>query len=1766
MSEMFKVTLDGGPAKEIPDILLDDTIDTLKRKIIRAYNKSIGYDAIYLYTLEEKAILPELLYKELSQNGKMPITFERLYNFLLNIHDDLAQELKFQSEYTIGDLYNLKLDKKRLVYTAIGLQFRGHKSIRYPFLVNPLLMENKTNEDVFLQENATSMTSTQNSSLVMDIDNIHNSTIHVLTVEHVLNHMKSNDLDTNIAIYFPFLEKEGIDTLTKVIADKEKILEKNDILLSKRVTETYEAVGLFHDIYKKTQYPVIQSGITEYDIMIHQSIDIILPLEQVFKLLNSTKGIPFIKFNPGFRRENLLRLYSEEQTVDGTKIPYLSKALIIKLIKILGKSNSVTLYLDQSIVCSVYENGTIRINGESETPLSVEDIGEKIRLLVNPILDDIKKYVRESGFEYDIFKTFSERNVEVISMTYTSSMSVNRKKISIKPYMNCVSSIFNVSQDTISKKGSIEMRYKRVANYNEMSAIDAFIREVINIGTQREFIIEKIKDNFGLTHEEAEDKFIAFINEVDVEQTIFQNRKLRIKDNPGFTVTIDTEKFTPNIIITVKNINNIKYVKLIELYTNSLVTIIEGDQEIEIKKICKKTVVVEDIIAPEIVAAGEKPFSENRTPEITAGNELIFDDVEGDDDMLDMLMGSDDEDEDEDEDEDFMLGGSMKGGAGPSTSDITGMSLSNPNFFSKRMEDRDPSLFLKKKEGKFNAYSRMCPSNIRRQPVILTKEEKENIDKNHPDSYTNSIKYGSDPENPYYYICPRYWCIPENTSLSDEEVKAGVCGGEDAIIPFSAKKVPEGKTIYEFGVDKSNTSAHAYKEFYDDDGKYITHYPGFISGSKHPDGKCMPCCFKSWEATEQIRRRQQCSQETSVKKIKLPKKRTQADSQRDYIKGEEKFPLEKERWGYLPIELQLFFGEDSNKYQVSALDTSLKDDAITILRQGVEPHKTQSFIACIADIYSDYSNPEIKMRIDKKLKKLRKELRQLKQTKKETDPAIVKLTRSIYKIKNKPSILDMKNHIINMVTLDNYSNYQNGNLVTEFHDTNGERDISIDKYQDTELYKQLDTTDIDAVVYLEYIINSYENFIDYLKDDTVIIDYQYLWDIICTPNDKLFPNGINLVIFEIPNDDITGNVEIICPTNHYSKSNFTDKKLTLMLVKKDNFFEPIYLYNNIDKKVNRFLFREQNLKGNPNIKVALTKVREYMNSRCKPLNSLPNVYFFETNKPLSVLIEQLKKHTESVVSVVVHYNSKAIGFNLKLKTGEEGFIPCYPSNFNGSSDIPLIFMDDESYMKSYDETKDFLQKIHKLTKLPVNPVCKVTEHGMTVGLLTKTNQVVPIKTPEITVSDDLDNCQTSYSVEADKEMVISHKKDTNRIEFIHALNEETKNYTAFRNQARIELNIYKNQKIKQTILDLIESEDRDSLESYNLTLEQIIIEFKKILDKMIRFEDEVDHNNLIFSKLNLLTGENNEIMYYNRIADEALRYQQIKLFLFEKNKYLSFNETVYRLTENEILILESMITQDYFDGHKAFRRNMYVHNNNYDTSLPLLTKKYSDKLTIPKCNVTTKSVTGGIVKNLFSDSYFIKEYGDFKTTLRSVNCGFDMLKTILSTEGIQMDNIAIKELLVKSYSEIDVEDHPKILAIMATEGKEQWVQNILGNKITLETFIMSDNYYLTMIDLWIISDRLKIPVIFIGNAVKKINKKLAFAIEPKKTAYYFIRLFSPKQNTIPRYQLVETAETILKIPYSATSLPNVYIEIERLIKLKRGKDVTIDHYITTFIA
>ena len=209
---------------------------------------------------------------------------------------------------------------------------------------------------------------------------------------------------------------------------------------------------------------------------------------------------------------------------------------------------------------------------------------------------------------------------------------------------------------------------------------------------------------------------------------------------------------------------------------------------------------------------------------------------------------------------------------------------------------------------------------------------KEKIDREHPGSYEHAIKYGSSPDKKYWYICPRYWDLKRNVSLTEEEVKSEKYG---KVIPEiwngkPTKVVPPGTNIFEF-----KGKEHEGKE-----GKYIEHNPGFLKSDAHPDGLCVPCCFKNWDKDSQIKRREQCLKEEKGSEKKISKEKVQGQLD-EYIKGPDKFPLEKGRFGYLPFIIQTFIGTDNKLCQISAINTNLKKDYPCYLRMGVENNKNK---------------------------------------------------------------------------------------------------------------------------------------------------------------------------------------------------------------------------------------------------------------------------------------------------------------------------------------------------------------------------------------------------------------------------------------------------------------------------------------------------------------------------------------------------------------------------------------------------------------------------------------------------------------------------------------------------------------------------------------------------------------------------------------------------------------------------------------------------------
>jgi hypothetical protein len=1518
--------------------------------------------------MKEEELSAYNIYKTLTQNKRIKLNRIRLDNFLLNIiRDQQGNPVEFnvpdKEIYTYDDILELNVDGKIFMMNKVLGQKFFIVENEYPFICNPFQV---VEYDAMIERNVRKTMTTLNSHLLLNTGKIVANNIYLCTTADVLEY---KDEPLTIQLYYPFLYDKKINSLELLEEKRMGLIEKGE----KMYTETqFKGVDLFYNVYKlrTSELDYKKRGIKSIKFVIHPEFKVKIPIDIIFKIMHATQTSSFIKYNPGARQDKLLRMYADKVSQDGRKIPYLPKATIFKLIKLVGRNKSVSIYINEiNGTCEFEENGDITFYAEFEQVIEEIAIDTLLREKLNPVLESIKSYFEQNGYNMTLFESLQDKHVEVKQLQYQSIIRINHE-FDIKKLKGCVSNIFVVESEDIAK--GVNMRFKRVANFNKMSSMEAFVIEKQKDGLRDVDIIDALMENYkDLTQKDAIELLAKMASELQIERGA-KKSVAEIKINPGFKVLITFNQMSSDLTIQIENINDVAYLETIPIYLDTLVRLTQDETSthVPIKDIqdsCsnKEKEVVESVYN-DIIPIHEMSYVDQADIDeanVLADEDIIFDVEEEEEKVgnaLNLFFNDEDEDEEEDEDED-VENGSNKGDEeekyGGSSSrenidldiddneipsnpisqtepprqeppsmikNVDGMKLNNPYHFQSKIEERDPTLILTEKQGKYNSYSRTCPQNIRRQPVILTESELKKIKRDHP-GYLNEdsdiIKYGSQPDKQFYYICPRYWDLRRDSIITPEEIERQ--GLRDKIIPMDAKSVPKGKYIYEFNDPKDYKDNHKQ-------------YPGFLTG-RHPDGFCLPCCFAKWNVPSLIERKQKCAG-------KEPTKPSQPETD-EYIKGPGKFPLSINRWGYLPPTIQVLLREKN---------TTCKVGSTCLLRHGVENSKNQSFIACISD--------------------------------------------ALYFTKqDSVSIREMKETIISTLTIDNFITYQNGNLITDFYDpdTNRPDNIEDPKYLNTTLYAKLTENEIEFFI---KVCNAFENFIDYLNNEDVTIDYTYLWDIICTPNPLLFKEGLNLVILEIPNNDITDNVNLVCPTNHYNSIVYDSQKPTLILFHQDAYFEPIYTYKTEKDPKNKEdvlyvgkLFREQDPRLSEQIKYLFDYViKPYYKNMCAPFASMPKIYKAKHPILLQDMVNILNENNYTIRSQVVNYQGKVIGViaETSLPTTASGFIPCYPSSLISS--IDYMFMLETSIWKPYSETIAFLKNVYKNTfgKIPCNPVFKIIEDEIVVGILTETNQFVQLSVPtpisdmpvdnlrEIRDNNYVVNKNATPLVSSDSIITMSNKVDMDREDYVKKIKLESSLYQLFRTTIRMMLNDYNNLQIREEIENIIKSTFTIYNEKLKITTELL----RRLVEDDVIFVKDYDYKlinelttcavnksadkcnanaplcaftingkcQLIIPKENLLTRSDNEKIYFLKMADELIRYSRIKSFMFEKQTYLSFGKVDYNLKEDEFIILQSLVTQEYFEGLIPTKQNKFIKYNSYDEAKPLITQTYVGQVNLPK--------------------------------------------------------------------------------------------------------------------------------------------------------------------------------------------------------------------------
>ena len=171
---------------------------------------------------------------------------------------------------------------------------------------------------------------------------------------------------------------------------------------------------------------------------------------------------------------------------------------------------------------------------------------------------------------------------------------------------------------------------------------------------------------------------------------------------------------------------------------------------------------------------------------------------------------------------------------------------------------------------------------------------------------------------------------------------------------------------------------------------------------------------------------------------------------------------------------------------------------------------------------------------------------------------------------------------------------------------------------------------------------------------------------------------------------------------------------------------------------------------------------------------------------------------------------------------------------------------------------------------------------------------------------------------------------------------------------------------------------------------------------------------------------------------------------------------------------------------------------------------------VPNCKLVKYTVREKLLQNYF-DEILYEIFSDNTSRI----CSFNTLLLLLKHNNIIMSVVETKNLLVKLYEQCTYNKN-NLEKYIYKQKKEKFLTN---KKVDLTAYILSQNYYISMIDLYFILKHFKIPHIYISTTAISFVKKYNFFIgyyNNNNDNYYMIKIPSSfnRSNNIINYKLL----------------------------------------------
>jgi hypothetical protein len=1285
----------------------DDNINTMRRKVSSCIFNGKPENDLYFW-MEREVKNTMLFQQNISTHllkGRKYVSKKNLVNFFetyLRMPISSSEASLIPDKVTSADVLRV-LSNSKITTTHEPLGIRLLRE-QYQLFVHAHPFQNLAQTDESEQVEIVS-----DRSRTLEHFKLKNNTIHAAQYEDV------KIANPNIApLYFHWHE------------DNEPKVDEKLAAIFKTSSDVYNEVIEKINALADDKFAV-DCHINFLHIRVNEASPMEVQLDKLFDVCYTTTTVPFIKHKDAFTNvykadkqamvhfsKDDFALWTEQTTTAKGK-----SAQEYVMFKVFVKQNSDAPCYATVMVYSDFHID-IKYQVKSADDLTLSEVTASFQA-INALLKTVGKavdcphesYLVEPNFWNKPHGFTSTKLVNMASYVTVVSKESNPDLDKLTLLANSLFPFVNVLAYEKEKEKLLSFQYKRIDNFIKTDNITTFMNQNYSMGQE---LVAKLQEVFGITMDEAVRNYEHWSHRQKLEMVPVGMAMFFRPASTG-NVVVKVKKSSLGIKAHLEGVTNMKYHKrlvgflkfLLQYSSNaglSSLSFIKQIADKQARDLFDDEAFADDDFSDEKgLAAMEDMLDDDNNMDMLAdydNAELYQGDYNEYELKLDMDFGDlnlDDDDQDaqddaNDNDEEADIIKKLRGTKGSDNKIVS-------QYVLNKLKSADRKLFYG------NNYSTKCQWSNKRQPIVITPEDKARIDSSNAsgaESYDNNfIAFGTNPNKMKnnLYICPEIWCPISRVSMTHEQyVKNGnKCPAKDEPVIDMTQK-------------------------YWMDEKKKTRKQRFV-GFAGDGTQCLPCCFskppkydKKGVPNENRKKIDQCLATDNEEPIPSVKVHVN-EAKEKYIVGTQ-FPLDANRYGILPKVLSDMFKNTQcgNGGEGTGLIT---EGTNCFLRKGIHQRKGQSFLSCMNALLFDGTQDMSEM--IKKHLTLQDFLTLneggicgmfLNPKKTIYDPEEFKAFRKWFMAKNDYivafNLYDVKHDI-------------------EEHSGKGFTTVTRSSFKNF------------RAVLREYLIyNSYQNFIAYIDDNNVEKLHNIVLDVFNRETNALNPDGYNIIVFEMDKDEVF----MSCPYNTKAKLDLSRE--FVFVIKQDDTYEPI--------------IHVAQSSGSTSVKTQSSF--EYGHNKLDSVTSIVDFYrrncaIKKVGTSASAMITYLKTLGHNIRFQVLNYNYRVVGFVLQ-KTGL--FVPI-------SHDFPVlldnakfIYQDElvevlKKKTPSYQSAKDLFGALYNLVGNDMYKIAKVAykdgDAASVIGLVMVDGTNVPLDMSSLPQEHYLDNLNIFVGWDEDDE-------------------------------------------------------------------------------------------------------------------------------------------------------------------------------------------------------------------------------------------------------------------------------------------------------------------------------------------------------------------------------------------------------------------------------